>query len=524
MEFFKLKELIFSLDLEVGNSFEGWNLKRFIFEINQIDGKRKVMLMANLLIRLLGLKEILKEHLEIIESLACFVKEIDYRYQEIFYSGLRRLIELTSEGFSGLKNLIKVLKIISYVEFYRKNESLSYINFKIENKLWSRILSIEPLTDLYTLKCLFSNIIELQNLGFNLENHLLPLIPNLTYHIKNIIEGNYDKNSSLLVSYELCDLILKLESSSVTISQIASLKISLKDYKKSQHPISDLSTPKGYLQKPIKICKIFIPPYILDNPHTYLQFEFASYGTAKTELSIEKTKYTVLIKIYDNYRPEALEMIYNEIKLLQFLSDNSSLYKNFIKLIGFNIESNRISIVLENFYNNLEQFILRKDFNEFNGFNGFNEVQLRLLFKSLLESFEFMEKNEICHQNISLENILIDPNWVLKISGFKTLPYNDLSTFQNTYSDNELKFEYYPECNRENLTWPQMVNNDIYALGVVFLQMAIMEVYIGGEKGGKLSLELEIEKVHYNWAKVLIGRMIRVKKFGSFTQLLELVA
>lgn len=518
MELFKLKELIFSLDLAVKSNFEEWNLKRFILEINNAEGEIKVFIIASLLIRLLGLKEVFKEHLGIIDYLACCVKEIDKKFSEVLSFGLNKLIQMASEEFSELKDLIKVLKICNKFKIYRKKENLSYINFKIENKLWSKIFAIDLQTNLDDLRCLLLNMIKLQNLDFNLENHMLALIPILSHHIKNSIEINYENTSNQSISLELFDLILKLETSSVTISQIAVLKNSLKDYQKPLGPISGLSLSMGsQLQNPIRIYPVFIPPDILSNFHTYIQFEYTSYGTIKTELTIEKTRFNVLIKIYDDYQPEALEMIYNEIKILQFLSENSSSYKNFLKLFGFNINNNRIEIVLENFENNLEKFILARNIV------GFNESQLRLLFKSLIESFEFIEKNEICHQNICLENILIDPNWVLKISGFKTLHYNDHSTFQNTLSNYEGKFRYYPDCNRENLTWAQMVNNDIYALGVVFLQMTLMDVYEGGDNGGKLSLELEIEKIPYNWAKILISNMIKIKKFGSFTKLLSLI-
>lgn len=68
---------------------------------------------------------------------------------------------------------------------------------------------------------------------------------------------------------------------------------------------------------------------------------------------------------------------------------------------------------------------------------GLGEDNGRYFFKQLLDSIDYMQQQGISHRDLKLENILVDPNFTLKVADFGFATFNrssKLSSYRGTFT------------------------------------------------------------------------------------------
>ena len=85
--------------------------------------------------------------------------------------------------------------------------------------------------------------------------------------------------------------------------------------------------------------------------------------------------------------------------------------------------------------------------------NGFSEKYAKLIFKKILLAFNDLHKAKICHRDITIENILLDENYDIKISSFSI---NSIKGENSNLNDNTIWDKYYFE--------PEIVSLNQYIL------------------------------------------------------------
>ena len=96
---------------------------------------------------------------------------------------------------------------------------------------------------------------------------------------------------------------------------------------------------------------------------------------------------------------------------------------------------------------------------------GFGELKSKIIFSKILEGIKFCHKNNICHRDIKLENILIDENFTPRICdfGFACFNNNGLKDYIGT------TFYKPPEINEE--TPYNGIYADIFSLGETLIYL-----------------------------------------------------
>ena len=122
-----------------------------------------------------------------------------------------------------------------------------------------------------------------------------------------------------------------------------------------------------------------------------------------------------MIKVYRNNYVQGnianLMQIQEEIQILQRVN-----HPNIIKYIGHSFPSRRIapiSIYL------IHEFAPMGDlFDYCKRYGPLSETESRIHFSQLCDAVEYLHGHGIAHLNLKLENILLDEDWNIKLSGF----------------------------------------------------------------------------------------------------------
>ena len=172
-----------------------------------------------------------------------------------------------------------------------------------------------------------------------------------------------------------------------------------------------------------------------------------------------ETNQLVFIKIYSkkfiNKNVNYIELINNQIKNLKVLY-----HTNIIQLYEYFESNDNIYLIFEYFENSisLENFIKNQNNNKIN-IQIINEI-----FIQILSALLFMHNLKICHRNLELKNILINPNnFKIKIINFK---YSLKYTENKNLTEKIGKFFYASPEIINNLEYnPE--KNDVYSFGII---------------------------------------------------------
>mgnify|MGYP001031585850 FL=1 len=191
-----------------------------------------------------------------------------------------------------------------------------------------------------------------------------------------------------------------------------------------------------------------------------------------------------VLKVYSpegQFPPHVVKVVnFSDSSQAQWAAERVELIKNLthsniVPIYDCFQNSNQVSIRMKYFQNSLATKINQRK-------NAWNTTELGPWFKTLLKTFAYFESLNLAHLNIKTTNIFLDESGNLVVGGlFKLLKY------------------------------PQNhVNSDLYSLGVVFLQMASLDLNPGVTEG--------VQRVGNPFFKVLIEEMLNSN--NTFKQIL----
>jgi serine/threonine protein kinase len=213
---------------------------------------------------------------------------------------------------------------------------------------------------------------------------------------KNETELLEKNNSFNLIDYFLKYCKKENQFSSEILPQIPKEKIAIQKRNKSEYKIKTFYT----LKKPKKlIYEDLNNKYIIGKLITKIR----NGNIRKCKNKINGMNY--LIKIYDENEKEKKNLIEKEILLMKEL-----FHPNIIKFIEkIKIESNTF-IIMEYFKGKTLLNFIRNQRKK-----KLNEIQSKRILFQLISALNYLHKNNICHRNLNLNNILIDEKFNIKI-------------------------------------------------------------------------------------------------------------
>jgi len=222
------------------------------------------------------------------------------------------------------------------------------------------------------------------------------------------------------------------------------------------------------------------------------------------ECTNKKTGKRYAVKIVEKKNPALLKPIANEIEILKELKG----HPNIVKLTEVIDQQDNIFIVME--------LIKGGELYEELISNGpFDEFKVYQLFSQLVDALRYLHSKNIVHRDLKLQNILLTPDWKLKLT--------DFGLSQLWCSNLELMHE---RCGTPAYVAPEVIRGedydmrvDIWSLGVIFYLLlhvqypymgdGIAEIYSKIEKGDpdfpnvmKTPLSLEAKDLILNLLQV----------------------
>jgi hypothetical protein len=223
------------------------------------------------------------------------------------------------------------------------------------------------------------------------------------------------------------------------------------------------------------------------------------------KINIEKMKLIYESNNLENYQKD----LDNEINILDILSDN----KNSVKFLGNYDNENEKIIVMEKCDQNLYEFIKKRG-------KALTVEEIKLKFEGLNELFKSIQRKDIIHRDLKLENFLIKYNkektdYVIKLGDYgigKFRIYSDLKGSFDTIA---------PEIILEK-TKEYESSVDMFSLGIILYQLSHNLKHPYGknfiEFGSKYkdyydkdNLEIDFDKsIKNNDFKDLVKKMIKL--------------
>lgn len=250
--------------------------------------------------------------------------------------------------------------------------------------------------------------------------------------------------------------------------------------------------------------------------------EYYKFLVTNNLLEIEtkyKTIYGKLVRVYDyksskNYAIKIsikknikdiknCENIYNDFNYTQFLkSCNNHKGKKYICLDSIKFETEQLHFLIKPYYKNddLFEFIQKKQ--------KINESNAKIIFKQLLLGTQFLHINGICHLDLTLENIMFDNNFNIKIIDFGLARYCTKKQFNYSKSKDKLygKTEYLsPESYNQKKEKYNGIKNDIWSLGIVLYILVV----------GDYPFEKPIRNDGF-FNDIYDGNLLKIKKHYSY--------
>ena len=171
------------------------------------------------------------------------------------------------------------------------------------------------------------------------------------------------------------------------------------------------------------------------------------------------------INYYENNIKDYQNDLNNEIKILKLLSFN----KNSIEYFGSYTTDNQLTLVLEKCDKNLKEFIKDRGCS-------LNVKEIKAKFKELNNLFKYMQKKEIIHRDLKLENLLVKYNnkektdYIIKVSDYGVSKFNVIS--KSSFSGFKGTIDTIaPEIILEK-TKKYENSIDIFCLGIILYQIS----------------------------------------------------
>ena len=250
--------------------------------------------------------------------------------------------------------------------------------------------------------------------------------------------------------------------------------------------------------------------------------------------------------IYDGKKYNVEENIIKEKEIIKYLTkkpDKKLNNKNIVSYRDFFKSNSNYYFVMENGGHMLFDFVVRVhryiesdklDINEWHKF-------VKIIFKQIINAVEYIHKKNVCHYDISLENLLINDvevildsngkikfchdNIIIKLCDFGLAEQfivnnddnnddDDDDKEQKEKKDNKISFESTKKCGKPNYKSPECTNklsfdakkNDIWCVGVSLFMMLI-----GGNMVNKASfndksfiqiINGDIDKLLTKWNRI----------------------
>ena len=417
------------------------------------------------------------------ENLKAFYFHLDQAASVI----IRKLVERLDPNTKKMAQLASKIKSIdqSFVHsFLAMQLKLSYLISEMQLKVFTDIND-------RIIVALLNNLDYYSNLGFDVEiSKVICISPIITFiQIRNGIIPGYEKHGQNVeldrkILVRVRDILNKVESQNENEDEAAKKErkemfdfyqedIKKLLYKLEYQEAEDDSKPKSKFRT-VKVKVRRIPKYMevkmisIDSKRIFnlnSPFYEQEDGSCKISFCVANfEKINVILKIYEPKINEVLGSIYADAKIHQILSQNISDEKScFLKYYGTILEENKITLVMETFQDNLSVEIKKNiDKNR-----CFNNAQIATWMSNLIKSLQIMDKLNIYHGDISINNISIDKELNLKFINFKPQDGQETSKVQGVNKENSNESENrFPE---------KPLQKDIYALGIVFLQILTLQ-------------------------------------------------
>ena len=245
-------------------------------------------------------------------------------------------------------------------------------------------------------------------------------------------------------------------------------------------------------------------------------------GANKTSHEMSINVYTieggenVILKQYalnDNQKPH--RSIFLEIKAnetAELIRERLGDYTCFLPYYGALINEDdctKIILIMKNGYTTLFDKI-DQNARTFK----FSEAELKDNFKKLIRSFYELKKVGILHSDIKPNNLLVNNEKKVFIIDFNCCRIIDIKDREPTirgttgYASPEL-FVFLSEEARTRTFKYDSEKSDVFSLGMVFMEMALIKVVSYQNSYGELyKLYSDLDKIDYKWARDLIRNMI----------------
>ena len=238
----------------------------------------------------------------------------------------------------------------------------------------------------------------------------------------------------------------------------------------------------------------------------------------------------IALKMYEIKNPDfSRNNIENEIYILKTLSKHITHSDCFLKFYGSYCDQNKIYISMEYSKDNLMSKLSEMKFNK----QSFNETHMIYYAHKLISAYSIMEQLGIYHQDINPNNILVTPDWGLKIVNFSESISKFYDERKLTGTDNYSNQGYMaPELQAHQLSGHgtqikyERGKADVFSLGLVLLQMYTLEELQTLKMRDNNHLLMRIlEKLPFPCFQALLKNMLQVdcKMRVSFKKALNYV-
>ncbi|CAG9326763.1 unnamed protein product [Blepharisma stoltei] len=266
-----------------------------------------------------------------------------------------------------------------------------------------------------------------------------------------------------------------------------------------------------------------------DPIYTYQTSGRYSVAVFRGSILRSKGRLNVAIKRYSSTQRENIEKFNEEGEMLKKLSGLN--VKCFLKYYGHFIEKIEekymLFIVMEFCERDLMQEITKRKEEE----RPFTEEELRDNIYELLNGFSSLEQIKIVHRDIKPHNIFIGQDG-MKIGDFN-IAKSQTEVTTRTVSERMLQGTqgyFSPEIEESIRTKVKAKihpwKSDVYSLGLTFLQMITFKsVSTYNARGSAEALAEELDKLQYEWLKVMLQNMLRAdyRERRSFKKLMAFV-